>query len=108
MGITQREAPETRTLLASAGHLISGRWEHYKWGLFMHTQLQVARRPVMEQPVLGHPDNLWEGQTLKPALSSGPSPGVEGDDEFSGSFSHKPTKTLSWRASGWHSAVMLG
>ena len=56
----------------------------------------------MEQPVLGHPDNLWEGQTLKPVLSSGPSLAVEGDDEFSGPFSHKST------ASGWHSAVMLG
>lgn len=102
MGITQREAPKTGALLASAGHLLSDRREQYKQGLFMHTQLQAARRPFMEQPVLGHPDNLWEGQTLKPALSSGPSLGVEGDDEFSGPFSHKST------ASGWHSAVMLG
>ena len=28
MGITQREALKTGALLASAGHLISGRWEH--------------------------------------------------------------------------------
>lgn len=34
----------------------------------------------MEQPVLGHPDNLWEGQTLKPLLCFLGLPGVEGDD----------------------------
>ena len=76
--------------------------------LFVHTQFQVGGRPVMQQPVLGHPDNPWEGQTLKAAWSSGPSLGMEGDGEFSGPSSHKATKKLSWRASGWYSAVMVG
>lgn len=35
----------------------------------------------MEQPVLGHPDNLWEGQTSS-LLCLLASPGVEGDDEL--------------------------
>ena len=73
--------------------------------LFMPTQLQVGRQVSYRAAGSGHPESLWEGQTLKAAWSSGPSPGVETND---GPFSHKATKALSWWAGGWHSVVTLG
>lgn len=107
MGVTQRDAPETGALLRMAGHLPSPRQGRSSGAsVYVYTALGGVGRPSREQPGVGRPENLWEGQICKALWSSSPSLGAEGD-KFSGPFSHKATKKLSWWASGWRSAVLL-